>query len=144
MADINILSIISKLRPRVIRGHIIDLDDLADEIAEQSGFDRGDARDFAYKFAASMTRHLKLGDYVKMGEIGSFSVGCDKNKKLKVRYRASQTIKDQLKTEFRGSFQNGQYAGLDDGGFADAWLAQNPGDTVIMRDGRSYSPPQEE
>jgi hypothetical protein len=33
VADINILAVISKLRPRVKRGRTIDLDDLADEIA---------------------------------------------------------------------------------------------------------------
>lgn len=135
MAELSILSVISKLRPKVQRGHVIELDDLADEIAVQSGFDRGDARDFAYKFSHSLIQHLKLADYVKLGEIGSFSVGCDKNKKLKVSYRASRDIKDQLAVDFKGSFQNGQYAGLDDEGFAQAWLELNPGDTVIMRDG---------
>ena len=47
MAEINIPSVISKLCPRVQRGRRIDLDDLVDEIAVQSGFDRGDARDSA-------------------------------------------------------------------------------------------------
>ena len=78
MAEINILAVISKLRPRVKRGRTFDLDDLADEIAEQSGFDKGDARDFGYKFAKALINHLKFGDYVKLGDIGSFSVSCDK------------------------------------------------------------------
>ena len=135
MAELTILSVISKLRPKVQRGRTIELDDLADEISEQSGFDRGDSRDFAYKFSNRLIQHLKLGDYVRMGELGSFGVGCDKDKRLKVNYRASKVIKDQLATDFKGRFINGEYAGVDEEGFAQAWLTLNPEDTVIMRDG---------
>ena len=135
MAEIKILSVIAKLRPRVARGRVVDLDELADEIAEQSGFDRGDARDFAYKFARGLVNHLALGDYVKLGEIGSFSVDCDKEKKVKAVYRTSQEVDDALSTRFRGRYVNGENAGLDDEGFAQRWLALHPEDTVIMRDG---------
>lgn len=71
MSEINILGVISKLRPRVKQGHRVELDDLADQIARQSGFDRGDARDFAFKFSRSLIDHLKYGNYVKLGEIES-------------------------------------------------------------------------
>ena len=60
MSDINIIAVIAKLRPRVTRSRRVTLDDLADEIAKQSGFDRGDARDFAYKFAQSMVNPLRV------------------------------------------------------------------------------------
>jgi hypothetical protein len=76
-----------------------------------------------------------LGDYVKMGDIGSFSVSCDKDKKLKANYRAAKGIKDVLATDFRGTFVNGANAGLDEEGFAQLWLELHPEDTVIMRDG---------
>ncbi len=135
MSDINILGVISKLRPRVERSRKVTLDDLADEIADQSGFDRGDARDFAYKFSQSMVKHLKFGDYVQLGDMGGFSVSCNKHKELKVNYRASKAISGELSRDFRGSFNNGANAGLDDEGFADLWLAEHPEDTVIMRDG---------
>lgn len=135
MADINILGVISKLRPKVkVRGNVT-LDSLADEIAEQSGFDRGDARDFAYKFANGLIRHLTQGDSVKLGEIGSFRVSSDKNKKLKCTYRASKEINNALLTQFAGEIVNGKNAGLDDMGFARVWLTDNLDDTVIMRDG---------
>ena len=135
MAQVTILTVTSKLRPRVNRGRTVELDDLADEIAEQSGFDRGDARDFAYKFSQALINHLKLGEYVKMGDIGNFSVSCDKNKKLKANYRAAKGIKDTLLTDFRGTFTNSGNAGLDEEGFAARWLELHPEDTVVMRDG---------
>jgi len=135
MAEINILAVTSKLRPKVVRGRTATLDTLADEIAVQSGFDRGDARDFAFKFAQGLINHLKHGDRVVLGEIGSFSVGCDKDKNLKVNYRTSKDIKNELARDFQGSFVNGQNAGLDPEGYAKVWLTDNPGDTVIMRDG---------
>jgi hypothetical protein len=135
MAEIKILAVISKLRPKVKRGRTVDLDDMADEIADQSGFDRGDARDFAFKFSQALINHLKLGDYVKMGDMGSFGVSCDKDKKLRVTYRAAKGIKDVLATDFRGTFVNNANAGLDEEGFAQRWLELNPEDTVIMRDG---------
>lgn len=135
MAEIKIIAVISKLRPKVKRGHVIELDDLADEIAEQSGFDRGDARDFAYKFAQGLVSHLKYGDYVKLGDIGGFGVSCDKNKKLKATYRAAKAINDELEDDFRGEFVNGENAGLDEEGYAQRWLELHPEDTVIMRDG---------
>jgi len=126
MAEIKILSVIAKLRPRIERGRVVDLDELADEIAEQSGFDRGDARDFAYKFARGLVNHLALGDYVKLGEVGSFSVDCDKDKKVGGVYRGSKEIDDTLSTRFRGTFVNGENAGLDDKGFADPQGLRDP------------------
>ncbi|MCA9934737.1 MAG: HU family DNA-binding protein [Ardenticatenaceae bacterium] len=135
MATINILAVISKLRPRVKYGRTYDLDDLADEIAEQSGFDKGDARDFGYKLAKVLVNHLKFGDNVKLGEIGSFSVSCNKDKKLKVVYQPSTDIKKELTDNFRGEFTNGKNAGLTMEGFAQLWLETNPTDAVIMRDG---------
>jgi hypothetical protein len=135
MATIDILAVISKLRPRVKRNHTFSLDDLADEIAIQSGFDKGDARDFAYKFSRGLINHLKFGDYVKLGDIGGFGVSCDKNKDLKVSYRASTEIKGELNKSFRGAFINGQNAGLDLEGYAQLWLEEHPEDTVTMRDG---------
>ena len=135
MAEIKIFTVISKLRPKIERGRTIELDDLADEISSTSGFDRGDARDFAFKFANALIKHLQYGDYVKLGDIGSFSVSCDKDKKLRVNYRAGGEIKGRLEQNFRGKFVNSQYAGLDDEGFAQKWLEMHPEDTVIMRDG---------
>jgi nucleoid DNA-binding protein len=135
MAEIRILSVIAKLRPRIERGRVVNLDELADEIADQSGFDRGDARDFAYKFAQGLVRHLARGNYVKLGDVGSFSVDCDKDKNVKVKYRASKGIGNELLTDFRGTFINAENAGLDEEGFAARWLELHPEDTVIMRDG---------
>ncbi len=120
MADIKLISVISKLRPRVERGCTIELDTLADEIADQSGFDRGDARDFVYKFSQALIRHLKVGDYVKLGEIGSFSVSCNADKKLKVNYRASREINNRLAMDFQNDLTNGGNVGLDDEGYAAA------------------------
>ncbi len=135
MTEINIIAVIGKLRPRVKRGRLVELDDLADEIAIQSGFDRGDARDFAYKFALCLITHLKFGDYVKLGEIGSFYVSCDKDKNLRVIYRSSKAVNAELTRDFRGKYIEGENAGLDDEGYAQLWLELYPEDTVIMRDG---------
>ncbi|MFQ5857501.1 MAG: hypothetical protein ACE5LU_17990 [Anaerolineae bacterium] len=135
MSEIKIIGVISKLCPRVKQGRVVELDDLADQIAGQSGFDRGDVRDFAYKFAQTLVNHLNHADYVKLGEIGGFRVGCDKDRQLKVRYHALKAIRDELANGFRGEFVNGQNAGLDEEGFAQRWLELHPEDTVIMRDG---------
>jgi nucleoid DNA-binding protein len=135
MAEINIIAVIGKLCPKVKRGRTVELNDLADEIALQSGFDRGDARDFAYKFALGLINHLKFGDYVKLGEIGSFYVTCDKNKNLRVVYRSSREMNNELSVDFRGDYTENENAGLDDEGYAQRWLELNPEDVVIMRDG---------
>ncbi len=135
MAEVALISVISKLRPRVKRGRSKTLDDIADEIAEQSNFDRGDVRSIGYKFARGLIRHLKYADYVKMGDLGSFYVTCDKDKKLNANYRASKTINTQIRQDFRGEFVNGENAGMDDEGYVHLWLEENPDDTVVMRDG---------
>ena len=113
MPQIKIIAVIGKLRPKVKQGRLVDLDDLADEIAAQSGYDRGDARDFAFKFARAMVEHLRYGDYVKMGEMGNFYLSCDKDKKLRVVYRASREVNDWVARGFRGEFVNGENAGLE-------------------------------
>lgn len=135
MATINIMSVIGQLRPRVKVERTVDLNDLASEISEQSGFDKGDARDFAYKFSSGLIRHLVKGDRVVLDDIGSFKVSCNKDKKLKVNYRPSKSINGALLTQFAGKFSNSSNAGLDDMGFAITWLKANPADTVVMRDG---------
>ena len=135
MAEVELISVISKLRPRVKRGRSKTLDDLAADIAERSGFDQGDVRSIGYKFASVLIRHLKFADYIRMGDLGSFYVTCDKDKKLSANYRASKTINVQIRQDFRGEFVNGENAGLDDEGYAQLWLERNPGDTVVMRDG---------
>ncbi len=135
MSEIKIIAVIGKLQPRVKHGRRVDLNDLADEITAQSGYDRGDARDFAFKFAHALVEHLRFGDSVTMGEMGNFRLSCDKDKKLKVVYRASRDVKDWVARGFRGEFINGENAGLDDEGYARRWLELHPEDTVVMRDG---------
>jgi len=137
MAEINIIAVIGKLRPKAKQRRTVELDDLADEIAEQSGFDRGDVRDLAYKFARSLIRHLKHGDYVKLGEIGNFYITCDKDGQLRAVYRASKAIRRELTFDFRGEVAGRENIGLDEEGYARRWLELHPDDTVIMRDGSS-------
>ncbi len=137
MAQINIIAVIGKLCPKVKQRRTVNLDDLADEIAEQSGFDRGDARGFAYKLARSLINHLKYGDYVKLSEIGNFYVVCDRNMRLRVAYRASKEINRELERDFRGEFTDDENAGLDEEGYARRWLELHTEDVVTMRDGSS-------
>ncbi len=47
-----------------------------------------------------------------------FYVTCDKDKKTSATYRASKTINEQIRMDFRGEFTNGENAGLDDEGYA--------------------------
>lgn len=135
MSEIHILAVISKLRPRVQRDLIIELEDIADDIAIQSGYDRGDTRRFADKLSQVMIRHLKLGDYVKLGDIGNFSVVSDTQQRVRISYRAPKELKMELANDFQGSFINKQYTSLDDEGLAMAWLGQHAEDIITMRDG---------
>ncbi len=135
MAILKSMAVIGKLRPRVARANTVELDTLADEIAEQSGFDRGDSRAFAYKFSQALIRHLQFGDYVKLGEIGSFYVDCDSHKAIKVNYRPSKDIKQAVADNFKGQINNPTHTGLDEEGYVALWLELHPEDTVIMRDG---------
>ena len=54
---------------------------------------------------------------------------------IAVSYRATNEIKHELASGFRGEFVNGANAGLDSEGFAQLWLTLNHQDTVVMRDG---------
>ena len=135
MSEVNILTVINKLRPKVERSKIVKLNNLVDEVVEQTTLNRRDARDFANKLMDAVLAHLKQADYVKLGEVGSLSVSCDKDQKLRVNYRASKAISGALTTEFKGQFSNGENVGLDEEGYAQRWLDQNPGDVVVMRDG---------
>jgi nucleoid DNA-binding protein len=137
MSDVNILTVINKLRPKVERSKIVKLNNLVDEVVEQSSLNRRDARDFANKLMDVVLAHLKQADYVKLGEVGSLSVSCDKDQKLRVNYRASKAISGALAGEFKGQFSNAENVGLDEEGYAQRWLEQNPGDVVMMRDGTS-------
>jgi hypothetical protein len=67
--------------------------------------------------------------------IGSFSVTTDVDLDMRVSYRSSRTIDDELDADFKGQIVNRENAGMDDEGFAQRWLALHPEDTVVMRDG---------
>jgi hypothetical protein len=67
--------------------------------------------------------------------IGSFSVTTDVDLDMRVSYRSSRTIDDELDADFKGQIVNRENAGLDDEGFAQRWLALHPEDAVVMRDG---------
>ncbi|GEM_PF-6594482 len=135
MSEVNILTVINKLRPKVERKKIVKLNNLVDEVVEQqTGLNKRDAREFSSKLIEALVNHLKEADYVKFGEVGSLSVSCDKDKKLRVNYRASKSINETLAQDFKGTFVNNENVGLDEEGYARRWLELNPGDTVVMRD----------
>lgn len=134
MSEVNILTVINQLRPKVERGKIVKLNNLVDEIYGKTNLSRRDARDFARKLTQAIIDNLAQANYVKLGEIGSLSVSCDKNQELRVNYRASKAITQDLNESFKGSFSNSDNIGLDEEGYAQRWLEQNPEDTVIMRD----------
>jgi nucleoid DNA-binding protein len=134
MSEVNILTVINKLRPKIERNKIIKINHLVDEVIEETNLNRRDARDFAKKFIEVIVKHLKKADYVKLEEVGSLSVSCDKDQKLRVNYRASKSIGTALNENFQGKFENAENVGLDEEGYARRWIELNPGDTVIMRD----------
>jgi len=134
MNEVNILTVINQLRPKVERNKIVKLNHLVDEVVDHTGINRREAREFAKKLVESIVDNLKKANYVKLGEIGSLSVSCDKDQKLRVNYRASKAIGSILADEFQGSFENGDNVGLDEEGYARRWLEQHPEDTVVMRD----------
>ncbi|MDM8528693.1 hypothetical protein QUF58_10875 [Anaerolineales bacterium HSG24] len=137
MSEVNILTVMNRLRPKVQRNKIVKLTHLVDEIIDNDNnvnIDRRDARLFGRKLVETIIAHLNQANFVKLGEIGSISVSCDKDKKLRVNYRASKMIGVILANDFKGDFENAENAGLDEEGFAQRWLNMHPDDVVIMRD----------
>ncbi len=135
MSEVNILTVINKLRPKVERKKIVKLNNLVDEAVEQVvDVNRRAARELAARITDVLIGHLKQADYVKFGDVGSLSVSCDKDKKLRVNYRASKSINDALAQDFKGTFLNNENVGLDEEGYARRWLEQHPEDAVVMRD----------
>ncbi len=135
MSEVRISTVIVRLRPRVARERTVSLEEVAAEIAEQSGFDYGDVRAIVYKLARVVVRHLEAGESVKLEELGAFSVACDRYGKLRVGYRPSAFFRRALARDFQGTILNRAHAKLDDEGYAALWLESHPEDTVIMRDG---------
>lgn len=134
MSDVNILTVINQLRPKVERGKIVKLNNLVNDIYGKTNLSRRDAHDFARKLTQAIIDNLAQANYVKLGEIGSLSISCDKNQALRVNYRASKAITQDLNEKFKGNFTNSNNIGLDEEGYAERWLEQHPEDTVIMRD----------
>ncbi|MDM8519369.1 hypothetical protein QUF64_04925 [Anaerolineales bacterium HSG6] len=137
MSEVNILTVMNRLRPKIQRNKIVKLTHLVDEIIDNDdnvNLGRREARLFGRKLVETIIAHLNQADFVKLGEIGSVSVSCDKDKKLRVNYRASKSIGTILANDFKGDFENTENAGLDEEGFARRWLEMYPDDIVVMRD----------
>ena len=92
----------------VTRSHVT-LRELSKEIAEISTVSPADTMAVIESLLTLIPRHISLGDIVKLGDFGSFSVGISSNgsedaedftssliKGLKVRFRPGKEIKNQL------------------------------------------------
>ena len=135
MAEIDIMSVINKLRPRPERKGTLTIEDIGKELAKVSGMDTGDVHNFIYKLSDIITDSVNQGYHVNMGRLGVFGVSCDLDGNTKPTHRASFEFRKAVRTGYEGDFKNPANKGLDDKGFARKWLEDHPKDTVVMRDG---------
>lgn len=134
MTEFNIQSVISKLRIRPIHKDTWDLEDVGRELGKVSEMDTGDAINITYKLFDMITENINRGVHMNLGKLGIVGVSADVADNVKPTFRFSNDMKTAVKA-YLGSFKNTEYRGLDDEGFARAWIEANPGDTVEMRDG---------
>ncbi|NUM47971.1 MAG: hypothetical protein HUU38_24975 [Anaerolineales bacterium] len=134
MAEIKLLSLISKLRVAPVREDTWDLEDIGRELAKVSEMDTGDAINITYKLFDLITEGVNRGIHVSLGKLGTLGVTADTQGQVKPTFRASSALRTAVKA-YGGKFKNAANKGLDDEGFAQTWLKDNLNDTVIMRDG---------
>ena len=134
MADINIQSVIAKLRVRPVREATWDLEDIGRELAKVSELDTGDAVNFTYKLFDIVVDGLTRGVHMNLGKLGTLGVSADAAGNLKPAYRGSPDLRVAVRA-YRGRFKNAENKGLNEEGFARKWLTEHLDDTVVMRDG---------
>lgn len=134
MAEIKLTAVISKLRVSTVREDTWDLEDIGRELAKVSEMDTGDALNFTYKLFEMITDAVNRGTHVNLGKLGTIGVTADTQGVVKPTFRASKDLRTAVKA-YGGKFKNAANKGLDDEGFAQAWIKNNLDDTVIMRDG---------
>ncbi len=133
MAEIHIVSVINKLRPRPERVDTWDIEDVGKELSKISSMDTGDAVNFIYKLSGILSNCMQEGIHVKLDKFCIVGISCDLDGNVKSTMQPASEIQKAAQAS-RVKLKNAENKGLDDEGYARKWLEQNPDDVVIMRD----------
>ena len=140
MGEIDIRVVRAKLQPRIVPKGTISNDDLIDHVTAETGIERDEVAQMTEDFWTIVLEHLKKGDEVDLGGL-ILRAKPSRRPSMADDSDIPISIEAELQGEYRGEIANRENAGLNDEGYAQAWLARYPDDVVIMRDGSHRTGP---
>lgn len=128
-----LIQAVAKFGPKVELGKRVELEELADQLAQRTGMHPGQALMALSELEATLLHFLRNGRSVRLNGIGLFrpSVGMDGARRI--GYRAGSLMKRSLANGiFRATVRNADNAGLTVEAYKALWDAAHPEDPMEL------------
>lgn len=128
------LKAIASLRPRLVMGRMITLEDLEPVIAAKTTFNEGIVYSILREFREQVIRYALDGRSVKLEGLGVFTPTIGLNGKISLSHRVDNKLESQLniKGGYKGEIRNRDMIGKTVEDIIVRWDEENPGDPVII------------
>ena len=130
MATLKAIQVVRMLGPRIDLAPAIELAQIAQDIAEDSGFDVADVESMLHKAAKRRDFYLRLGHPVHMDELGNYTPKIDGRGTVSASLQLPRSLREDLTRNFGGEIVNEENIGKSRDELVAQYLAEHPGDTV--------------
>lgn len=124
------IQVVRELGPRINLGPAIELDNVAQDIAQDSGFDVADVASVLHKAAERRDFYLRLGRPVHLGGLGNYTPTIDGKGRVKASLRLPASVLESLREDFRGEVINRENIGKSREELCEIYLQLYPDATI--------------
>ena len=130
MATLKSIQVVRMLGPRIDLGGAVGLEQIARDIAADSGFDVADVVSLLHKAAERRNFYLRLGHPVHMDQLGNYTPKIDGKGNIGASLTLPRSLRRELTQGFMGEIINKENIGKSRDELVAQYLADHPGDTV--------------
>lgn len=122
------ISVINKMRARIIMHELKDLKQLAWYIQDNLSMNKGTFLNAVWALQEALIHFARLGFPVKLDGVGILSPKIERDGSISLQFRPSKELKMKLGTtrDFGGKIVNKQNAGKSAAQLIDAWIKAYP------------------
>jgi len=130
MTTLKSIQVVNLLRPRIDLGPAVEVEQIAKDISQDSGFDEADVESLLRKAAGRRNFYLRLGRPVHLGELGNYTPKIDGKGNISAGLTLPRSLRKELTENFMGEILNQENIGKSRDQLVAEHLEAHPGDTV--------------
>lgn len=133
-----VVNAIQAYSPRILKGAIIEMDEVVSYIADRTGLNEGPVRLALMELRDAVAFYNLKGSPVKLEGLGVYSPVIDLNGVLKVSHRVDKRLKNLLNApgEFKGNIKNFKMIGKTLKQLVEIWNQNHPDDPIKWKDNK--------